>query len=234
MNIQILQMLEGAKNAIGLTVVIDVFRAFSLACYFFENGAAEIFPVGELELAYRLKKDNPHFVLVGERYGRKQPGFDYGNSPDEIWKTSFAGKTIVHTTSAGTQGIANALKAEEIITGSLVNAGAVAQYILQRNPSEVSLVCMGNAGKSEAEEDTLCARYIRSLLEGKPLDILPAVTSLKHTAGRRFFDPANRDWAPENDFHLCTNLNRFHFVLKAEKTPDGLTRLKKVNIEKAP
>ena len=33
MQIDILQLTEGAKRAKGTTVVIDVFRAFSTACY---------------------------------------------------------------------------------------------------------------------------------------------------------------------------------------------------------
>ena len=33
MNIQILHLLDGAKAATGLTVIIDVFRAFSFECY---------------------------------------------------------------------------------------------------------------------------------------------------------------------------------------------------------
>ena len=37
MKIQILQMIEGARKARGLTVVIDVFRAFSLECYLMEK-----------------------------------------------------------------------------------------------------------------------------------------------------------------------------------------------------
>ncbi len=41
-------------------------------------------------------------------------------------KKDIVGKTIIHTTSAGTQGIVNTAYASEIITGSLVNAKAVA------------------------------------------------------------------------------------------------------------
>ena len=33
MEIRILELIEGAKKAEGLTVIIDVFRAFSLECY---------------------------------------------------------------------------------------------------------------------------------------------------------------------------------------------------------
>ena len=67
MNIQIFQLIEGAKAARGLTVIIDVFRAFSLEAYLLANGADRIIPVGSTELAYQLKKDNPQFVLAGER-----------------------------------------------------------------------------------------------------------------------------------------------------------------------
>ena len=51
MEIEILEFTEGAKNARGLTVIIDVFRAFSLACYAFGEGASRIIPVGEPEEA---------------------------------------------------------------------------------------------------------------------------------------------------------------------------------------
>ncbi len=48
MNIKILQLLEGAQNALGLTVIIDVFRAFTTACYAFDLGASKIIPVGDM------------------------------------------------------------------------------------------------------------------------------------------------------------------------------------------
>lgn len=231
MKINILHMIDGAKKAEGLAVIIDVFRAFSLACYLSENGAQAIIPVGDIELAYRLASENPGYVLIGERKGRIQPGFHFGNSPSQILNADFTGKTVIHTTSAGTQGIVNALRADEIITGSLVNASAVADYIRMRNPEMVSLVCMGNEGVSHADEDTLCAEYIKSILEGKRLDIRQRVELLKTGGGSRFFNPENSKWAPENDFYLCTDINRFHFVLKAEKTTDGLIVLKRINIE---
>ena len=42
MKIEILQLLEGARKATGLTVVIDVFLAFSTACYMVGKGAGPI------------------------------------------------------------------------------------------------------------------------------------------------------------------------------------------------
>ena len=60
-------------------------------------------------------------------------------------------------------------------------------------------MCMGLAGKEETEEDTLCARYIRSLLEGQPLaDMDAEIDLLKRTSGAKFFDPDNPIF-PEED-----------------------------------
>ena len=54
MKIQILQLTKGAKQATGIAVVIDVFRAFTTACFIMNNGAECIYPVGAVETAFRL------------------------------------------------------------------------------------------------------------------------------------------------------------------------------------
>jgi len=227
MNIQILQLIEGAKNATGLTVVIDVFRAFSLACYAFSRGAERIIPVGDIEIAYSLKKAYPDYILVGERNEKKMPGFDFGNSPSHIISENFAGKTLVHTTSAGTQGLVNSVKADEILTGSFVNAGAIVSYIKKVQPETVSLVCMGYSALYPIEEDTFCAEYIKNELEGKPSDFAEMKKIIRAGSGKRFFETDKQAYSPSSDFELCTDLNRFSFIIKAFSI-DGMLVLKKV------
>lgn len=221
MNIRILQLLEGAQAARGLTVIIDVFRAFSVEAYAMAGGAKEIWAVGDIEKAYEMKKTYPDALLVGERGGMKCEGFDCGNSPSEIVKLNLKDQTLIHTTSAGTQGIANALHADEIISGSLVNASAIAKYIREKNPDEVSLVCMGLAGKTQTDEDTLCAEYIKALLEGQNPDITDRMNALAETTGKKFFDPARQAAFPQADFGMCIQLNKFDFVLRAEAENDA-------------
>ena len=215
-------LIEGAKKATGLTVIIDVFRAFSLECYLYNMGVSLIRPVGTIEEAFAFRKANPGYVLIGERKGRKCEGFDFGNSPSETAKHDLRGKTVIHTTSAGTQGIINAKEADEIITGSLVNAKAVAKYIMEKQPKEVSLVCMGNGGIAPAKEDELCAEYIRSILEGAELpDMDERVKRLRYEGGAHFFDRQNQDVFPEPDFWMCIEYNKFNFVLRVEKDEKG-------------
>lgn len=202
-DVNILRFIEGAKRARGLTVIIDVFRAFSLECYLYDMGVERIRPVGTIEEAFSLRQRIQNSILIGERHGKKCDGFDYGNSPSTILKKDVAGKTIIHTTSAGTQGIVNAGYASEIITGSLVNAKAVAEYIIARQPQTVSLVCMGNGGVKPAPEDELCAEYIKSLLEGKEfLEIEQRVSNLKNNGGEHFFDKSRQNIFPEADLSL--------------------------------
>lgn len=228
MDIQILHLLEGAKAARGLTVIIDVFRAFSTACYAFAGGAAKIIPVGDIQIAFLLKKQNPEFILMGERNEQKPEGFDFGNSPAQLLTAKLKGKTIVHTTSSGTQGIANASQADEIITGSFVNASAIVRHIRKKQPKIVSLVCMGYACEYPTDEDTLCAEYLQNELEGRANDFAPMATTIRKGSGARFFDAAKQSWSPEADFHLCLDLNRFDFILKVEKEKN-LNCLKMIN-----
>ena len=229
MEIEILQLLDGATKAEGLTVIIDVFRAFSTACYAFNKGVRQIIPVGDINEAYRLKEINSDFVLIGERNEQKPPGFDFGNSPSQLLHTNLWGKTIVHTTSSGTQGIANAVNAREIITGSFVNAGAIIRYIQKIKPEKVSLVCMGYACEYPTDEDTLCAEFIKNELQGVPNNFNEMVDIIGKGSGSRFFDPDKQEWSPKADFELCLDLNRFNFVLKAENE-SSLTYLQKIEI----
>ena len=54
MVVNVVECLEGARRARGLVVVIDVFRAFSVACYAVDNGAGGYFAVGDVERAREL------------------------------------------------------------------------------------------------------------------------------------------------------------------------------------
>ena len=223
MDIRILHLIDGARQAEGLTVVIDVFRAFSLECWLYAMGAREIRPVSGIEEALSWRKKDPGCVLIGERHGRKLDGFDFGNSPSTVDPEQIRGRRVIHTTSAGTQGVANAVSAEEILTGSFLNAGAVAAYIQKRNPEKVSLVCMGQEGLEPAEEDELCAVYLKSLLTGNEMpDIDERLAALRGGGGRHFFDPDLQDVFPAKDFRMCIERNRFDFIIRVEKDEDGL------------
>jgi len=230
MKIEISEFVEGAREARGLAVIIDVFRAFSVECYAVDSGAVRIIATDETGKAFELKQNYKQPVLAGERDEKKIEGFDFGNSPTEIMKADLRGKTLIHTTTAGTTGLINAVNANSVITGSFVNAAAVARYIRGKNPEQVTLVAMGYRALMSAEEDLLCALYIKSLIEDTGDDFGEKIANLRFSSGKRFFEHQNIAFSPPTDFFLCTMTNKFNFVLRAEKRFDGNLDMETIDI----
>ncbi|MBT5642494.1 2-phosphosulfolactate phosphatase, partial [Candidatus Bathyarchaeota archaeon] len=73
-DIRRLSLVDGAEQARGLAVVIDVFRAFTTAAYVMANGAERIIPVGTVEKAFEMKRANQSVILMGERDGKQVQG----------------------------------------------------------------------------------------------------------------------------------------------------------------
>ena len=227
MNVRIMQLLEGARAAKGVAVIIDVFRAFSVESYLFAHGVNKIIPVADLKIAYEYKEKNPDFLLAGERGGAMCDGFDFGNSPAQVVGKDLSGKTVVHTTSAGTQGLFGAKDAEVVLGASLVNAAATAKYIKDNGFSDVTLVCMGLAGAEETEEDNLCAEYIKIILMNEPISLEAGIENLKVTSGAKFFDKENTVF-PEEDFYLCVEADKFPFALRLVTEENGERYMEKI------
>jgi 2-phosphosulfolactate phosphatase len=226
--IDVFDHVAGAREARGIAVVIDVFRAFSVAAYAFDAGAVRVLPVAEIEDAKALGRRFPGAVLAGERHARKLPGFDIGNSPTEVRAIGLRGKVLVHTTHAGTQGLVNATGADEVLTGAFVNISAVCRHILARAPQRVSLVRMGHEARERCAEDDLYAECLRLLLLGEPAPLDEVRERLRTApAAAKFFDPAC-DWAPRDDFEYCTDVDRFDFVLRLKRLPGEPLELQRV------
>jgi 2-phosphosulfolactate phosphatase len=226
--IDVLDHVAGGRDARGIAVVIDVFRAFSVAAYAFDAGAARVLPVGEISDAIELGRRFPGSVLAGERHARRLPGFDAGNSPTEIRALDLRGRVLVHTTHAGTQGLVNAAGADEVLTGAFVNISAVCRYVKARAPARVSLVRMGHEARERCAEDDLYAECLRLLLLGVPAPLAEVRTRLRDApAAVKFFDPAC-DWAPRDDFEYCTDVDRFDFVLRLKRVPGEPAELERV------
>lgn len=235
MDIQILQLIEGAKQAKGLTVIIDVFRAFTVETLIMAREPDKLLAVGDVQTARDYQASHPDVLLCGERGGAIIEGFHFGNSPSQVEKADFRYKTVLHTTSAGTQGIVNATGADEILGGCLLSAKAIACYIKKKAPAQVSLVCMGLAGERPTDEDTLCAEYIKSLLEDRPLPDLEArIRRLAETDGAKFFDPAQQSVFPEADFHIAVKADICPFLLRVTTDPEsGLCAMERVDVPEA-
>jgi 2-phosphosulfolactate phosphatase len=220
-----LSTVSGAREARGLAVIIDVFRAFTTAAHVMANGAERIVPVGSVEESFELRRRHPDWIQIGERGGVRVEGFDYGNSPYEVSLADFSGRTVIQTTGAGTQGVVSASRADALLLGSFVMAGAVARYIRRARPEVVSLVAMGDVGVEPNEEDESCAEYIEGVLEGREPDFERMKRRIRASpSGAKFFDPSRPQFR-EEDFRLALELDRFDFVLRVVEG-DRLTVVK--------
>jgi len=145
-----------------IVVIIDIFRATSSICYGIENGAEAIIPVAEIEEceAYRV---HGH-LLAAERNGEVVSGFDFGNSPFSYTKEKVAGKTVVLTTTNGTQALHLSRAAKRVVIGSFLNLTSLCNWLKTQNDN-ILLVCAGWKNNFNLE-DTLFAGAVIEQLKG--------------------------------------------------------------------
>jgi len=227
MKINVGSLPRDASESRGVTIVIDVFRAFTTAAIAFSRGASKITLVAEAEDALSLYESGYANLLMGEVGGAKPTGFDLGNSPHEASVYNFQDKHIVQSTRNGTVG-ANAASqtASDIFLGSFIVAKATVNQILKMNPEEVSIIAMGDRGVVKSDEDEQCAFYLRNLLEGREPDP-ESVKSLILTGGstQKFYDPSQSQYLPE-DVDWALKFNHFNFSMKAAVENDHLVARK--------
>jgi len=168
-----------AKDAVravehgDLIIVVDVLRCTSSIVNALANGAKAVIPTETLKEAYRLREQHPNYLLVGERKGRKPEGFDLGNSPLEFVREVVDGKTVIMTTTSGTRALVRCRRAEHVLVGAFLNAGAVAKKaaeIAQRNKADVSFALAGEKGLFSLE-DSLCAGAVASEFPAGTFDL---------------------------------------------------------------
>ena len=224
MKIQRLSLWEGARDARGTAVIIDVFRAFTCEPLLYHYGAASIVLEGDIDRCLAIRGDA---LLIGEKDEIPIEGFDLTNSPSMIIKygrqSFFSGRNIIHRTTSGVTGAAAAMaQAEEVLLASYVNAHATAMYLRKKNPSLVSLVAMGIRSKEKAPEDENCGDYIESLLTGKPYDHIEAIHEiLTHETAQKFLR-GDIPYLPREDPAICIQRDIFDFTLRAERVKDNI------------
>ena len=205
-----------------------MFRACSLVAHALAAGAARVLPVEGVDEARARKAAHPDWLLVGERHAKPLPGFDCGNSPTEVLRRPLAGRTLIHTTHAGTQGLVAASRvAERVFTGALVNAAATVAAVHALQPDEVTIVAMGHEARERCPEDDLCRDLLHARLVGARFDTDDLTTRLRAApAAAKFFDPT-ADWAPEGDFALCAALDAVPFAVALGRSVEGWPELRR-------
>ena len=159
------QQAQGIDFSGKTAVVIDVLRATSVITTALDNGATCIVPVKTVEEANSLfaVSEPTKTLRGGERNSLKIDGFDLANSPLEYKKKTVEGKTVILTTTNGTNAINNVKGADEVVLACFRNAAAVVSVIAR---NDVVIVCAGTEGNFSLD-DGLCAGMLIELLKQK-------------------------------------------------------------------
>jgi 2-phosphosulfolactate phosphatase len=131
---------EKYGDGTSTVVIVDLLRATSVISTAFSCGIEAIIPVQTIEQALAYK-DKEGYILAAERNTEPVEGFEYGNSPYHYINTGIEGKTLVLTTTNGTQAI-HLAKKHKVITASFVNIDAVAKYLIEES-NNVIILCSG-------------------------------------------------------------------------------------------
>ena len=204
--------LDDCYTAKGVVVIIDVLRAFSTAAYAFSRGAREIILVSTVEEALLLKSRISPSQAMGEVGGLRPQGFDFGNSPTYINEADLSGMTMIHRTSAGTQGVVRSRSAEVVLASSFVVADATVKYVSSLNVDEVTFVVTGKRAEG-GDEDLACAEYLEAIMLGGQPDKKPFIQRvLSSRDALQHLDPAQTGF-PLSDLEYCTQVDKFDFAL---------------------
>lgn len=222
MEIRILSQFDGARQAEGTVVVIDVYRAFTVEAAALRHGAEKLLLTDSLDEAQRWKDEGRGAFTIGEVSGCPD-GFDYDNTPRLFFHCDVRGQTLIHRTSSGTTGAhLVAPHAERIYAGSFWVAEATVRAIHREAPEVVSLVAMGMGGRTRADEDELCAYYLRCRLEGRHPDHGAVVSLIRAGNSYANYNRAHHDGYP-SDGELALRFDVCDFAIRIQQECGILT-----------
>lgn len=152
---------EAAAAPVG--VVVDVVRATSTIAAALASGYEVVYCCREIDEARALRDELGDAVAGGERDAVRIEGFDVGASPRELLEPK-ARALVLSTTNGTTSIVEAAARCDEVLIGSLLNLGALAEELRERG-EDVAVICAGYKG-AFAFDDAFCAGRIVQALDG--------------------------------------------------------------------
>jgi 2-phosphosulfolactate phosphatase len=182
-------------------LVVDVLRATTTVVAACAAGCARIVPVRDRDAALAAAEAFAfgEVLLAGERGGMMIAGFHLGNSPLEYVAERVAGRTVIFTTTNGTDAMLHAGRAAAAATAALVNADAAAAWALEQE-RDVTILCAGER-RAFSLEDAVCAGIVVERMLGRAggMDLsdaaLAALRLGEHYAGRLERLALESEWA---------------------------------------
>ncbi|MFN8207128.1 MAG: 2-phosphosulfolactate phosphatase [Bacteroidales bacterium] len=146
----------------AVVMVTDILRATSAICTAFNNGVRELIPVESTDEARSYKEKG--YIVAAERDGIKLEFADFGNSPFNFTPEAVKGKTIVYSTTNGTEAIHLASSSYRVIIGSFLNLTASCRYLSEMD-RDVLVLCAGWKDKFNLEDSVHAGAVVECLTE---------------------------------------------------------------------
>ena len=200
--------IEGARQARGIAVVIDVLRSFTVSAYALAGGARECRLVTTTDEARALAASIPGAVLSAEENALPLAGIAISNSPTQISAADLKGRVLVQRSTAGTPVAAAVRPGIDIFAASLVVAHATVQSCLLRHPAQLTLIA-----SADHPEDHACARYMEAIVRGEQPDAHRLLQPLRES--ERYARAQSGTWPgfPPTDLDLALMTDRFNFAM---------------------
>jgi 2-phosphosulfolactate phosphatase len=210
-----------------VTVVIDVFRAFTTAAYVLDKRPASYMLAVKQSVISNLAKKHINPLVIGKpEKGMEGDMYTIPNSPTRVLEVKVLDRDVIHRTEAGAKGVLQACEADMILAASFVNAAATAKYIKTLKDPQVTIMPMGHEGVTPSLEDTVCAEYIQAVTSGKKMNLAPYIPQFKEGPGKYFFSKDQWQY-PSEDFDRCLEVDRFDFAIQAILVKDTYAILKR-------
>ena len=169
-------------------VVFDVLRMTTTACAAFSRGLRSLEVVADADDA-RARARATGALLFGERDGVPLEGFDGGNSPVETLALDLDGRGAVLCTTNGSRAVEAAAGARHVVLGALVNAAAVARFLVALAPRDVRLSCAGTVDRVSFDDVLGAAWVLREVVAREPRALLSDACVLALAATEGHDDP---------------------------------------------
>ena len=221
MNIVHATGVEGARDARGVVVVIDVLRSFTVSASALAGGARECLLVRTVAEARDLAGRTPRSVICAEEEALPVEGIPISNSPTKITQTDLQDRVLIQRSTAGTQ-VAAAVEAADLFAGSLVVARATVRACMSLRPRTLTLIA-----SADHPEDHACAHYMEALALGRQPDLEALLEPLRRS--ERWVRAMSGTWPgfPKTDLDLSLVADRFDFAMQVTRA-QGYLRLREL------
>ena len=158
-----------AEIAESTVIIIDVLRCTSAIINAFVSGCEKALPFIEPQEAidYANAVGRSSCVIGGERGCNIVPGFDVGNSPFEYGPERVSGKTVVFSTSNGSNANCGVAGGKHVFLGALSNRTEAAKKAYSTGEA-LLIVCSGTNGRISADDCCAAGSIIEALSELDP------------------------------------------------------------------